>query len=69
MGDSFSFCCREHSSTIKKRFLSVFIMTIVSPASLYFGMGAHVFEKVFLVLFFSLAIFRGIENDEHYDKQ
>ncbi|XP_043271808.1 CAAX prenyl protease 2 [Venturia canescens] len=36
---------REHSSTIKKRFFSVFIMTLVSPASLYFGMSEQVFQK------------------------
>ncbi|XP_015119780.1 CAAX prenyl protease 2 [Diachasma alloeum] len=36
---------REHPSIIKKRFFSVFIMTLISPAPLYFGMHAKVFQK------------------------
>ncbi|CAG5106040.1 Similar to Sras: CAAX prenyl protease 2 (Drosophila melanogaster) [Cotesia congregata] len=37
---------REHSSTIKKRFFSVFIMALISPVFLYFGMSNKVLEKV-----------------------
>lgn len=37
---------REHPSTIKKRFFSVFIMTLISPAPLYFGLNEKVFQKV-----------------------
>ncbi|XP_018350382.1 PREDICTED: CAAX prenyl protease 2 isoform X1 [Trachymyrmex septentrionalis] len=36
---------REHPSTIKKRFLSVFIMTLVSPVSLYFGLNDKILQK------------------------
>ncbi|XP_011141942.1 CAAX prenyl protease 2 [Harpegnathos saltator] len=36
---------REHPSTIKKRFFSVFIMTLISPVPLYFGMNENVFRK------------------------
>ncbi|XP_026830201.1 CAAX prenyl protease 2 isoform X2 [Ooceraea biroi] len=36
---------REHPSTIKKRFFSVFIMTFLSPAPLYFGLNEKVFQK------------------------
>ncbi|XP_033216768.1 CAAX prenyl protease 2 [Belonocnema kinseyi] len=36
---------REHPSTIKKRFFSVFIVTLISPASLYFGLNENVFQK------------------------
>lgn len=38
---------REHPSTIKKRFFSVFVMTLISPAPLYFGLNEKVFQKVF----------------------
>ncbi|KAG8037165.1 hypothetical protein G9C98_004487 [Cotesia typhae] len=37
---------REHSSIIKKRFFSVFIMALISPVFLYFGMSNKVLEKV-----------------------
>lgn len=42
-------CFREHPSTIKKRFFSVFIMTLISPAPLYFGLNEQVFQKVFKI--------------------
>ncbi|KAL6444817.1 hypothetical protein ACFW04_002095 [Cataglyphis niger] len=37
---------REHPSTIKKRFFSVFIMTLISPVPLYFGLNEKIFQKV-----------------------
>ncbi|KAG5313645.1 FACE2 protease, partial [Acromyrmex insinuator] len=37
---------REHPSTIKKRFFSVFIMTLVSPISLYFGLNDKILQKI-----------------------
>ncbi|CAK9808749.1 CAAX prenyl protease 2 [Anthophora plagiata] len=36
---------RDHPSVIKKRFFSIFIMSLISPALLYFGMNEKVFEK------------------------
>ncbi|XP_076166748.1 ras converting CAAX endopeptidase Sras isoform X1 [Ptiloglossa arizonensis] len=36
---------REHPTIIKKRFISVFIISLISPASLYFGMNEKVFQK------------------------
>ncbi|XP_043255415.1 CAAX prenyl protease 2 isoform X2 [Colletes gigas] len=36
---------REHPTVIKKRFFSVFIISLISPASLYFGMNDSVFLK------------------------
>ncbi|XP_011878629.1 PREDICTED: CAAX prenyl protease 2 [Vollenhovia emeryi] len=36
---------REHPSTIKKRFFSVFVVTLVSPAPMYFGLNENVFQK------------------------
>ncbi|XP_043483295.1 CAAX prenyl protease 2 isoform X1 [Leptopilina heterotoma] len=36
---------REHPSTIKKRFFSCFVMTLISPASLYFGLSEKVFQS------------------------
>lgn len=36
---------RRHPTTIKKRFFSVFVMSLISPASLYFGMNEKVFQK------------------------
>ncbi|PBC33879.1 CAAX prenyl protease [Apis cerana cerana] len=36
---------REHPTVIKKRFFSVFIMSLISPALLYFGMNEKVFQK------------------------
>lgn len=36
---------REHPTIIKKRFFSVFIVCLVSPTSLYFGMNEKYLEK------------------------
>ncbi|XP_070518368.1 CAAX prenyl protease 2 isoform X1 [Cardiocondyla obscurior] len=36
---------REHPSTIKKRFFSVFVMTFVSPAPLYFVLNNREFQQ------------------------
>ncbi|KAF3429256.1 hypothetical protein E2986_05048 [Frieseomelitta varia] len=36
---------REHPTVIKKRFFSVFIMSLISPALLYFGINEKVFQK------------------------
>ncbi|KAG7204010.1 hypothetical protein KM043_001872 [Ampulex compressa] len=36
---------REHPTTIKKRFFSVFIVTLISPAFLYFGLHEKAFQK------------------------
>ncbi|KAK2585639.1 hypothetical protein KPH14_010263 [Odynerus spinipes] len=36
---------REHPSTIKKRFFSVFIMALISPVFLYFGLDKEVLHK------------------------
>ncbi|XP_053985198.1 CAAX prenyl protease 2 isoform X1 [Hylaeus volcanicus] len=36
---------REHPSVIKKRFFSVFIISLISPAALYFGTNEKVFQK------------------------
>ncbi|XP_034942602.1 CAAX prenyl protease 2 [Chelonus insularis] len=36
---------RDHSNVIKKRFFSGFIMTLISPGFLYFGMSNKVLEK------------------------
>lgn len=38
--------CRDHPSTIKKRFLSVFIMMFISPLFLYYFSQEHVLQKV-----------------------
>ncbi|XP_033324305.1 ras converting CAAX endopeptidase Sras isoform X1 [Megalopta genalis] len=38
-------CDREHPSTIKRRFFSVFIVCLISPTSLYFGMNEKYFEQ------------------------
>ncbi|KAK9731365.1 Type II CAAX prenyl endopeptidase Rce1-like [Popillia japonica] len=36
---------RDHSSTIKKRFLSVFIVMLISPAFVYFAINKETLEK------------------------
>ncbi|XP_077265639.1 ras converting CAAX endopeptidase Sras [Temnothorax americanus] len=36
---------REHPSTIKKRFVSILVITLVSPAPVYFGLDEKVFQK------------------------
>ncbi|XP_015588420.1 CAAX prenyl protease 2 [Cephus cinctus] len=36
---------REHPSTIKKRFFSVFIVNLISPVFLYFGLDEKIFQK------------------------
>lgn len=43
---NYYFFFREHPSTIKKRFFSCFVMTLISPASLYFGLSEKVFQSV-----------------------
>lgn len=37
---------RDHPSVIKRRFFSVFVMTLLSPLSLYFGINEKFYQGV-----------------------